>query len=90
MAVEATMPRIGELRIEDVRAVLGDQCLEISDINVFVLGQGAQMSSACVVQLGWISGGRGEHRALVCPSCGVLTRLLRTDGHGGRLLASSH
>jgi hypothetical protein len=83
MRVEALLPRLGELRVEDVRLVLGATFWEACDIDAHVLAPVGGVPSSQRVALGWKRSGRGDHRALICPACHAPREILYTDGGGG-------
>jgi hypothetical protein len=83
MRVEAHLPRLGELRVEDVRLVLGASFWDARDIEAHVLAPVGGVPSSQRVALGWKRSGRGDHRALICPVCHALKEILYTDGGGG-------
>jgi hypothetical protein len=82
MRLEMPLPRIGELRIEDLRRVLGDEVWKVGGVDVCVLAAGAGLPSVQRVVLGWKRSGRGEHRAVVCPNCRQPKEILYADGAG--------
>ena len=88
MRLDAPLPRIGELRIEDVRRVLGATFWEARDIDACVLAPPGGVPSAQRIVLGWKRSGRGDHRAMLCPSCGRPREILYADGVGGLACAS--
>ncbi len=89
MRLEATLPRLGELRIEDVRRVLGDQVWTVDHVDVCVLAAPmGGVPSAQRIALGWKRSGRGDHRAMLCPACNLPKEILYTDGRGGLACAS--
>ena len=78
------MPRVGQLRTRDVRAVLGGGFATATHVDVLVLGDaGERPSAACVALADMAGGGRGKHRGLVCPKCAAPKVVLLTDGMGG-------
>lgn len=76
-------PRIGELRIKDVRVALGHHFFELGHVDVLVLGRPGEPASTGRVFLTDAAGGLGTHRRLVCPKCLTSKKLLMTDGAGG-------
>ena len=87
MTVEALLPRIGERRIEDVRRVMGDRIWKVEHLDVCVLAPVGGVPSAQRIVLGWKRSGRGDHRAMLCPTCRQPKEILYADG-GGRLRCS--
>ena len=83
MRLDVPLPRIGELRIEDLRRVLGDEVWKVRGVDVCVLAADAGLPSVQRVVLGWKRSGRGEHRAVVCPNCRRPKEILYADGAGG-------
>jgi hypothetical protein len=77
-------PRVGELRVQDIRVALGRrQFFQIEHVDVLVLGRPGESASATRVFLTEAAGGLGSHRRLVCPKCLRSKKLLLTDGAGG-------
>ncbi|WP_437763434.1 hypothetical protein WMF27_41005 [Sorangium sp. So ce281] len=83
MRLDAPLARLGELRIEDVRRVLGDQIWKVNHVDVCVLAPPGGVPAAQRVSLGRKRSGRGDHLAVLCPSCGRPKEILYADGHGG-------
>src|SRR5271165_4372130 len=75
MASEA-MPRLGELRMADVREVYGHALAGMSAVDVLVLDADGGLPIAARIELGDLRAGRGRHLALICPSCGGSKSLL--------------
>ena len=88
MRPDAPLPRIGELRIEDVRRVLGDQTLKVNHVDVCVIAPRGGVPSAQRVALGWKRSGRGDHRAMLCPKCRQPREILYADGYSGLACAA--
>jgi hypothetical protein len=76
MGSEATIPRIGELRMADVRAVFGESLAHMTTIDVLVIDADATTALTARVELGELPAGPGRHLALRCPSCGDLKHSL--------------
>jgi hypothetical protein len=88
MRLDAPLARLGELRIEDVRRVLGDRIWEVNHVDVCVLAPPGGVPSAQRIVFGWKRSGRGDHRAMLCPTCGTPREILYADGVGGLACAS--
>jgi hypothetical protein len=67
MTLEA-MPRKGEVRTRDLRAVYGDRLNELGHVDVLVVAD-AGTPLAARIYLMDRPAGRGVQRALVCPAC---------------------
>ena len=67
MTIEA-MPRKGEVRTRDLRAVYGDRLNELGHVDVVVVAD-AGAPVAARIYLMDRTAGRGVQRALVCPAC---------------------
>ena len=83
MESEAIATKPGVLRIRDVRAALGEDFWTADSATVFVVGTPDRGCAATTVRLGWMRGGRGDHRALVCGACRRTATCLYVDGRGG-------
>lgn len=83
MGSEAIASKPGTLRIQDVRAALREDFRTAESATVFVVGTLDSGCAATPVRLGWMRGGRGDHRALVCGACGRTANCLHVDGRGG-------
>lgn len=81
-------PRLGELHVSDVRAVMPNPAPKT--IEVCVLGGNSTPSYVGYVELRQIPAGRGEHLALVCPRCRQAKSILRTDQLGLSCSSCSH
>jgi len=76
MESEVALPRVGELRLADLKAVYGASLRSMCHIDVLVLDAGGGVPVTARVELGELRAGRGNHCALVCPSCGAGKSLL--------------
>ena len=83
MTIEVKPPRIGEVRIGDVRIVLGDRFTAAEFVDVLVLSRAGEAASTGRVYLVDKPSGRGCHRLLACPGCHLPRAVLFTDGSGG-------
>lgn len=82
MTIEASVAlfRPGELRLRDVRALLGPDINLTPKIDVLVLGTAGEAPVATTVNLTTVRRGRGAHVAMQCPQC----YCPRTVLHAGR------
>lgn len=71
-----TLPRVGELRMMDLRAVYGASLGSMAGLDVVVLDADGGMPVAAHVQFGELRAGRGYHCAILCPACGAGRSLL--------------
>lgn len=83
MRNEAISTRPGVVRIQDVRAALGEQFWTAESVTILAVGTIQSGSAATTIRLGWMRRGRANHRALVCSGCGRGVALLHVDGRGG-------
>ncbi|WP_437656737.1 hypothetical protein [Sorangium sp. So ce1182] len=83
MRLDAPLARLGELRVEDLRRVLGDQAWKVNHVDVCVLAPPGGVPAAQRVSLGRKRSGRGDHLAVLCPSCSRPKEILYVDGRGG-------
>ena len=83
MKVEAISSRLGELRLEDVRAALGRRFADLEHVDVLVAGAPGQMPSAARVAITSVQRGAALHTALACPRCSQARWVLLADGQGG-------
>ena len=69
MTFEVMAPQIGEVRIRDVRAAVGDAVRQGEQLVLFVLGIAGEPPYIGPVSVGGKRSGHSVHLALVCPSC---------------------
>ena len=82
MKNEVLFPRIGQVRIEDVQTVLGDQFHLVDHFDLAAPSSSGAPSAAWLMFLP-VRKGRGFHRVFACPACLSPARVLHTDGVGG-------
>jgi hypothetical protein len=83
MTTEVAAAQLGVLRSEDVRYALGDEFHTARSVEVLV-ATATGLPFAGVVLLADKPSGRGDHRALRCPACGMPRfRLYARDGRLG-------
>lgn len=82
MRNEVACARIGQVRVEDVRIVLGDRFHSSGYVDVVVpVASGAPSAARLTFTL--VRQGRALHRVFACPACLGPYRVLHADGAGG-------
>jgi hypothetical protein len=76
VATEVVLPRPGELRTRDLRAVYGTELLRMVEVDVLVMDADHGVPVAAHVELADMRAGLRRRRALVCPSCRRCRHLL--------------
>jgi len=83
MRSEIRVPRLGEVRIGDVRVAVGSGFATAPYVDVLVLGQVGQRAFAGRLHFVDKPSGRGMHRQFACPACLEPRGVLFVDGNGG-------
>ena len=76
MGSEAPLLRVGEVRLGDLRAIFGASLASMGTVDVLTLDMEDATPVASRIELIDIRAGRGNHRALRCPSCGAARSVL--------------
>lgn len=79
--------RLGEVRIEELRAAIGRKLLLEKSVFVSVPGSPGEAPVTTEVAILRVRAGRGEHARFACPGCGRPVRRLHT--HRGQLRCTS-